>query len=237
MSQPARKLRLVPRPVETAVETNHKRSAILALLFVATSLFLDAAAFKKWLPEDLGLVIRFHPWNFYVFPFVFWLIIPGFLSRKTLDKSYFGLKNWHLRDFIFAGVFCFGFIGLLPLIHFIPELGEVYKSKSHLSFSDKAWYLLDRFIFTSSWLPGWELTHRFFLLRYITRAFPKYGWLWIPFCEGGYHFLAKPITESLGMVLFSVFATRWTMKRQNLLLPLFVHFMFEFSLYLFLIFV
>jgi membrane protease YdiL (CAAX protease family) len=69
---------------------------------------------------------------------------------------------------------------------------------------------------------------------HLKEHWPRYGWLLVPLAEGVYH-LQKPWPEMLGMVAFSLIATQWTLRRDNMLLPLLVHLAIEIELVAFML--
>lgn len=125
-------------------------------------------------------------------------------------------------------------VAAISLIGFVPTLRETYPSLGAAPLSLKLTEGLRLLIWTCSWLPGWEFLHRYVLVTSVQAKWPRFGWLLVPLIEGAYH-VQKPWPETLGMVLFSVVATRWTMTRRNVLLPFLAHLIIELELILFLI--
>jgi membrane protease YdiL (CAAX protease family) len=109
---------------------------------------------------------------------------------------------------------------LVPfVVPYFASLREAYPTQP-------GWQIAPQLIWVASWLVGWEFLHRYALLRAVERAWPRWGWLWVPASEFIFH-LQKPLLEALGMLAFSLLATTWARRRRSILLPLAVHFAIE----------
>jgi len=101
-----------------------------------------------------------------------------------------------------------------------------YPGVGHAPLQRRIEFFFIQLFWVASWLPGWEFMHRYFLLQRIRVPFPKYGWVLVPLAEGAYH-LTKEWPEMLGMVVFSIILTRYTLLRKNLVIPFLAHFAVE----------
>jgi hypothetical protein len=159
--------------------------------------------------------------------FLFWFIIPFLFSIPEFDSRYFRFKTSTLKEKKLWILIVAMTLTSLFAWHGIPEIKHYYPSLSALSLEDK-WIVFKRtFIWTVSWLLGWEFCFRYVCVRHLpTRASGRTLVLWIciPALEMGYHFLSqKPHIETLGMGVFSVLATFWVMKTKNIWLPFLAH--------------
>jgi len=165
-----------------------------------------------------------------LFKFTTWFLIPFLVCVWRMDWQWFGIRRWQRIDYyLFAIVIVLEMLAVL-CVHFLPALRSQLpdlRGESVLRFA--VWNL--------SWLVGWEFMHRYVLLRRLSASFPRFGWLLIPVYEGVYHQLIwSSLAMPAGMVLFSLIATYWSLKRRNSLLPFFAHFIIEAQLTLFLLF-
>lgn len=183
-------------------------------------------AFSQKLGGDLEL-----------FPWITWGLLPAAFAYGRhgawLDGAWFGVSRWTRGDrlmLLSAAVVAVFAVGVVRLV---PSLTENYRTlSSYGSFAAdrKAQYFVGSLFWILSWLPLWEFMTRGMLLPFVDQAFPRHGWLAVPVLETAFH-LVKPWPETLGMLVFSVIATRWTMKRRNLLLPFLAHLSFELAVF------
>ena len=122
------------------------------------------------------------------------------------------------------------FLGLGSLsvlsVAFIPSLRQTYLIQAALSWEARSTIAMRSLVWMVSWILGWEFLHRYVLLRIAVRKYATWGWVLIPLSEVLYH-LQKPLIEALGMGVFSVVLTLWSMKRKNMLLPFLIHLYIE----------
>ena len=168
--------------------------------------------------------------QFDLFKLTVWGIIPFLLCLWRLDTGWFGLDRWKRSDRALLLVCCVLAVAAVGLVRLVPQLAEIYPAAPQgLAFSKRLLLFGGGLLWVVSWLPAWEFLHRYFLLRRVSADFPQYGWLIVPLSETLYH-LQKPPLEAAGMLVFSLLATWWTLKRRNLLLPLLVHLVIEIAL-------
>jgi len=168
--------------------------------------------------------------QFDLFKLTAWGIIPFLLCLWRLDTGWFGLDRWKRSDRALLLVACVLAVAAVGLVRLVPQLAEIYPAAPRgLAFSKRLLLLGGGLLWVVSWMPAWEFLHRYFLLRRVAADFPKYGWLVVPLSETLYH-LQKPPLEAAGMLVFSLIATWWTLKRRNLLLHLLVHLVIEVAL-------
>lgn len=168
--------------------------------------------------------------QFDLFKLTAWGVIPFLLCLWRLDPGWFGLKRWKRSDRTLFLACCVLAVAAVGLVRLVPQLAEIYPAAPRgLSLSKRLLFLGGGLLWVVSWMPAWEFLHRYFLLRRVAADFPKYGWLAVPLSETLYH-LQKPPLEMAGMLVFSLLATWWTLKRRNLLLPLLVHLVVEVAL-------
>ena len=123
-------------------------------------------------------------------------------------------------------------IAAIPLF---PSLVGQY-GEMGLGAAGAKWAFVRRnLLWTASWLAGWEFLHRYVLVRKVHERWPRYGWLLVPLVEVVYH-LQKPFVEAVGMGVFSILATQWTLRRRNVLLPFLAHLAIELGLLCFQVF-
>ena len=222
-------------------------SSLAVIGYVAAVLFIDAMASAgddsviywsrfQWTLGGLanGLSLG-PPWDwrvlsiFDLYKALFWLVLPLAWSLPRLERSWFSWRRLEKTDRIMLAVFCgMGLAGVMAT-RFIPSLAAVYPRGQFEGFRDRLLWAGMMGCWWLSWLPGWELLHRYVLLRAASRLFPKWGWVLIPVSETAYH-LVKPWPETLGMAVFSVLATRYVLARRNLIAPLTAHFAIEAAL-------
>lgn len=217
----------------------HERSlwpwtiAAAALVYVLLVLLVDTMAVYNVVGPIHWRIFRWRMAGalagFDLYKFAFWFLVPFLIALRWMDWGWFGVARWRRGDWILlaalAGV-CLGAVLLIPLF---PSLRATYTG---LGSQPKLPYLAHELLWIVSWLPGWELLHRYVLLRPLMRVMPRAGWLVIPVFEGLYH-LQKPLPEMAGMVVFSLFLTWWAMKRRNIALPFLAHLSIELELVLF----
>jgi len=169
---------------------------------------------------------------FDAYKFSAFLVVPLLLSLRKMDWGYYGVKRWRRIDAYFLAALLV--VGILAVwsISIFPSLSSYYQphgaEKSTLFVRHMAWLV--------SWLIGWEFLHRYFLLTHVSKAWPRFGWLLVPLCEGLVH-LQKPALEAVGMVLLSLVITFWAVKRRNGLFPFLVHAAIEVDLLIYLLLV
>jgi membrane protease YdiL (CAAX protease family) len=169
-----------------------------------------------------------------VFKLLCWFILPLVLSLRRFEWDWLGVKRCKRSDLlILAGVLVVG-LAAIALMGYSQTLRSYYPDLSGHSADWKWSFFVQQSFWIFSWLPGWELLHRYLLLRRAAIQWPRFGWLLIPFFEVTYH-LMKPGLEALGMAIFSLLLTWWALKRRNLLLPLLAHLIIELELVLFLL--
>ena len=193
---------------------------LLALGYVAFVLYADIFL-RHVFPHPI-----FHGAD--LFKFTAWFLIPFVFCLPRMDWGYFGIKRWVRSDYyLLAMVIVIELLAVLSVRLFptlraaLPDL----RNESALEFT--LWNL--------SWLVGWEFMHRYLLLRRLSVSFPRFGWLLIPIYEGAYHLVWPTLLMPAGMVIFSLIATYWSLKRRNGLLPFLAHLVIEFQLTVFLI--
>ena len=189
----------------------------------------------QWSPASLWTGFRAAPphWaysvpysNIDLFKFTFWFVIPVLICLRRMEWHWFSLRTWKRNDWLLLCVMLVlgGIaVGIIP---FIPSLQSTYPGLSGTNASRNHVYFITYLLWTASWLPGWEFMHRYFLLRPVMLRFPRFVWLIVPLSETIYH-LQKSWLEALGMMVFSLLLTWWTMKRRNMLLPFVVHLYIE----------
>lgn len=160
--------------------------------------------------------------SFDIFKFLFWLVIPFCVCVRRMQWSWFSPRGWTRRDWALLAVLLVGGTVAVLSIRYIPSLARVYQG-----FSDQPWeerYVkgFAALVWTGSWLVGWEFLHRYVLLRAAALHLPRFGWLLVPLSEIIYH-LQKPPWEAVGMAIFSLVLTWWSLKRSNLLLAFIAH--------------
>lgn len=164
--------------------------------------------------------------HFDLFKFIFWLLLPFLFSYSTLDKSWLLPRKFQKEEWYFIGFLLLaGMIALTALL-WAPSLKGYYGQREPTGAAIKLQRTWRFFIWESSWLPGWEFLCRYVFLRALLEFKPRYLWLLLPLMEGLYH-LQKPFIEALGMTVFSLFLTTWTVKRKNLFLPFCAHLFVE----------
>lgn len=204
----------------------------------------------RWNPGDVSDALSrtplpevLHRWmhaplfaQFDVFKFVFWFLVPLALCGRRLDLASFSTIRWRTLDWrLFYGFCVVGFL-VVCLVPFIPGVSNYYAGIGfNAPFGDKVYAFTKHLFWVVSWLVGWEFMHRYFLLQAVSRRWVVYGWLLVPFFEWAYH-LQKHWIEALGMLIFAVVLTQYTLRRRNVALPFFVHLTIEIALPLTLLF-
>lgn len=164
--------------------------------------------------------------SFDLFKFLFWLVIPFCVCFKRMDWSWFTCNKWKRLDVIFLVLlFLAGTVAVLS-IAFVPALQNAYPGLGALPWSRRWIQGAAMLVWVVSWLAGWEFLHRYVLLRAAAGHYPRFGWLVVPLFETAYH-LQKPGLEALGMAVFSLLLTWWSLKRKNFLLPFLAHLYIE----------
>lgn len=173
--------------------------------------------------------------EFDLFKFTFWFLVPFVVSLWRMDWGWLGFQRWKRLDVVLLAVFLLLAAAAMFVIPLFPSLRSTYPSLKNLASHHKAAVLLNKTVWTFSWLVGWEFLHRYFLLRNVHARWPRFGWMLTPFFEVAYH-LQKPQLEAAAMGLFSIIACRWTLRRRNMAVPFLVHLGIELSLWLFMLF-
>lgn len=194
---------------------------LLALGYVAFVLYADILL-PNVFPRPM-----FHGAD--LFKFTAWFLIPFVFCLPRMDWGYFGIKRWARSDYyLLAIVIVIELLAVLS-VRLFPTLRAALpnlRNESAIEFT--LWNL--------SWLVGWEFMHRYLLVRRLSVSCPRLGWLLIPVYEGAYHLVWPSLLMPAGMVLFSLIATYWSLKRRNSLLPFLAHLIIECQLTVFLIF-
>lgn len=201
------------------------------ILLTAVLLLVDTASTLQWQwLIDWGSLHWQLENGFELSTFVLWLVIPFLLCLPDMDWGYlFGFSRLRRRDWLFlAGLAGLGVLSTLIVPH-VESLREIYLSRSTLDPERKWAYISYQVIWVASWLIGWEFLHRYALLRAAGRAWPRWGWLWVPASEFVFHF-QKPWIEAFGMLAFSLVATSWSRRRRSWILPLVAHLAIELGL-------
>jgi hypothetical protein len=195
-----------------------------------TLIALAYVAFVLWMDVNLR---RFAPRPMFygadLFKFTTWFLIPFVFCLPSMDWGWYGLKRWKRVDYyILAGAIAVELLAVFSLM-LLPKLRSLMPDLHGESlFRFTMWNL--------SWLIGWEFMHRYLLLRRLAVLKFKFAWLAIPIFEAAYHLVWASLAMPLGMLIFSLIATYWSLKRRNGLLPLIAHLIIEFQLTVFLIF-
>jgi len=206
-------LKAAPRNFLIGAKTHP--GVFLVIAYVAAVLIYDWLTMHQYL----------RPSGFDWYKFSAFLVVPFLLSLPKMDWGYFGVTRWRRVDlYCLAALGAVGVVSVL-LIRYFPSLRDMY----HPVESGKWAYSKYMLIHLSAWLIGWEFMHRYFLLRHVSKAWPKYGWLLVPLSETLYH-LQKPALECLGVALFMPILTYWTLARRNVLLAFLVHATIEIAL-------
>lgn len=204
--------------------------AVLVLAYVVCVHSIDIlATFRVRSPIDWSLFSWRWANGFDGFKFVAWLVLPAILTIRKVDLGYFGVTRWKRLDVVlFLAFMLIGVAAVFAVPH-LPGVRELYIKTGNLPIEMRREIALSQFVWTMSWLVGWEFLHRCTLLVFLKERWPRAGWLLIPLIEGAYH-LQKPLIEAVGMTLYSLTATYWSLRRNNMLLPLLVHFTIEVAL-------
>jgi hypothetical protein len=163
-----------------------------------------------------------------LFKFTTWFLIPFVFCLPRMDWGYYGIKRWVRFDYyLLAAAIILELLAVFS-VRLFPTLRAALPDLRNES-------LLAITLWNLSWLIGWEFIHRYLLLRRLSVSFPRFGWLLIPIYEGAYHLVWPTLLMPAGMVIFSLIATYWSLKRRNGLLPFLAHLIIEFQLTVFLI--
>ncbi len=218
-----------------------RAAAILAVIYVLAAHAVDTLAANG---SVLGIEWSRFRWNLGngidLFKFIAWFLIPLALSIPTLDFGYFTFRRWKRVDWMLLALFVVGGGIVVFLLPYWPGVGDYYGGWGHLAPSRRWDYAMSRFLWTLSWLSGWEFAHRYFLIRPLQAAWPR-GWIAVlvivPAIEVLYHVIQeKPMLESLGMGGLSLLMCAWTLSRRNSLLPFLGHLAIEVELIAYLYF-
>lgn len=217
-------------PLEAPLEM---QVAILA--YVAGSMIVDTlAGYEVDFILDWSTFMWQSPLGADFFKFLMWFVLPLALCWP-LDRGWFSIGRWKKVDFgILAVIMLVGGLAML-IIPKVESLQAMYGGMVDMARGDVPNFVLVYLCWTVSWLPGWELIHRYWMLRAFGADIRKLRWLLIPVYEGLYH-LQKPPLEMLGMVVFSLVLTSWAIRRQNVLLPFIAHLLIELDLLAFLMY-
>jgi membrane protease YdiL (CAAX protease family) len=202
----------------------------------------------QWVPatvtpglERAGLPAWSYTWmewrvlqRFDFFKFVFWMLAPLLVCLWRMDWGALGFRRWKRMDYwILAGLAIAGGVAVF-LIPLFPELRAEFGGLGRQLAQNRWLGFLIMFFWCVSWVTGWEFLHRYFLLRRLDGAWPKYGWVLVPIIEAAYH-LRSPAMAA-GMALFSIVACIWVRERKNIMLPFLAHFFIEMALVAYLLF-
>lgn len=218
-----------------ARETAPRRSSVLApLMYVGVVLTLDTLTVQHvhWFIDWSRCTWTIGGFN--MLRCVTWLLIPLLWSAREFDWGYYGWQRWTRGDVVLALVLTCGAIAVILLLPFIPGVAEYYRPRRY--YSDLArWHAWKQLaLWNLAWLPGWEFMLRYFLLRRLRVVYPAAAVVVVAAAEGAYH-LQKPVLEAVAMVLFSIAASSWAVKRRNGLLPFLVHTVVELALSVYLV--
>ena len=168
------------------------------------------------------------------FKLIFWFVVPFVMSLRGMDWSVLGVKRWRRIDLYLLGALALLGLATVLLIPSIPSLRAYYPSQRGMHAMPWAQFPV-HLCWVLSWLVGWEFMHRYFLLRRVSARWPHWGWCLVPLFETAYH-LQKAGLEAAAMLVFSIILTRWTLRRNNVLLPFLAHLIVEIELILILLF-
>jgi len=211
-----------------------RTALILVLAYVAVVHTIDTLA-----AHSVHFIISWHVFDwqaangFDYFKFLAWFIAPLIFSLRGFDTGWLGLRRWRRVDLVILGVLAAVGVACVLIIPVFPSLQAVYSGWGRFPAKTRCRLAQHAFVWTFSWVIGWEFLHRHVLLKRLTTVWPRYGWLLIPLIEGVYH-LQKPLLEAGGMVVFSLVLTPWAAKRRNVLLPFLAHLLVELELLAFL---
>lgn len=199
----------------------------------------DVAAWLSPLVQQLGLPDGPLAWlrtplaqRIEVFCTIFWFLVPFLACLRGMDWGAFGWRRLGRWDALLLSFVAVAGIAVMFIIPHVPELSTMYGTRANLSPDEKWDYVISKTVWNLSWLIGWEFLHRYVLLRAAIKSSFRYGWLLVPLSETLFH-LQKPLLEAAGMLVFSVFLTRWAMARGSVLAPALAHFIIEVDLMLF----
>lgn len=212
-----------------------RRMAIVLMAYVGIVLAVDTLAAQQvdwpfewkifqWMPFSYGALAGAD-----LFKLFSWLAIPVLICWRGLNREWLKPSGIQKQDVIFLLVILIGGLLAMSVIPHIPHLSSSYPRLQLLPAADRLEILQVQLVWTASWIIGWEFLHRYCLLNASTQLFPVRGWWLVPLSEGLYH-LQKPPLEAIGMVLLSVFLTRWTLRRGNLWPALLAHLIIELEL-------
>lgn len=175
-----------------------------------------------------------------LFKFIAWFVIPLALSIPTMDFDYFTFHRWKRVDWTLLALLIVGGGIVVILLPHWPGVGDYYRGWGHLAPARRWDHAMAQFLWTLSWLTGWEFVHRYFLVRPLRAAWDR-GWIavlvLVPLIEALYHVVQeKPVLESIGMGGLSILLCAWTLSRRNALLPFLGHLAIEIELIVFLYF-
>lgn len=176
---------------------------------------------------------RFSPYS-KTFKLIAWFVLPFLLALPWLDFHYFTFRRWRRVDAALFVASCAAAGAAVLAIPHIDSLTQLYRGMGDAPPEAKWRFSIQFLQWVGFWLIGWEFLHRYFLLRPLMAAWPRWGWVLVPLAEGIYH-LQKPLPEAAGMLAFGIVATLWTRHRKNLLLPLLAHFAVEMALLAFIL--
>jgi membrane protease YdiL (CAAX protease family) len=225
----------------TANALRLKLYATFVLIYVISVLLIDSLALRRGGAIDWS-VFRWQLDNgFDLFKFIAWFAIPVAVSLPFLDLHYFTFRRWKRLDWYLLGIVVLGGAIVMLLLPVLPGVGEYYRGWGGLPVSKRLDYVQYNLLWTLSWLLGWEFMHRYWLLRHIPLAWPRWGvpmaLVIVPLLEAVYHLIqTKPPLEALAMGGLSVVLCAWTLRRKNTLLPFLAHFAIELELIVFLFF-
>ncbi len=165
--------------------------------------------------------------SFDLFKFFFWLVLPFCILIRRMEWSWFSVRAYGRREWLLLLLLMFLAGGAVIVgVYWAPSLQKTYPLMRHLSLQERLTHMGAALVWTASWLFGWEFLHRYVLLRAAVLRFPRFGWLLVPLSEFLYH-LQKPGLEALGMIVFSLIVTWWTIKYRNILFSVIAHLYIE----------
>jgi hypothetical protein len=163
------------------------------------------------------------------YKFVAWFLIPFLVCLPTMDWGYFGVRRWRRMDYgILVTAIVLEMVAVLA-VRWFPALKAGMPRVDYTS----VWRFT---VWNMSWVIGWEFLHRYVLLRHLSARWPRFGWLLVPVYETAYHLNWPTLLMPAGMMVFSLIATWWSLKRRNGLLPFLAHLIIELQLTVFLLF-
>jgi len=173
------------------------------------------------------------------FKLIAWLVIPLVLCIRGFDRQWFTFTRWKRIDvyLTIAALVAGGLV--IAAIPFIPGVRDMYRGAGAIPGDVRVDYALHYLTWIATWFFGWELMHRYMLLRQFEGLPPAVAWGLgvglIPIIEAAYHLAqGKELLECAGVWVFGVLACAWALSRRNALLPIIAHGFIEVALLVFL---